>query len=115
MANRWWVRIGVVVATVVSGLTWVVAPATAGGSDGCARAERAVYGITTSGGLVQHAFCLDDSPSGHLWLDSTTVADSGWDDTAYSFWSGATGSPGVIYRVSAPTGALSWANRVTGP
>jgi hypothetical protein len=115
MVGKWWARVGLAVAAIAAGVTSGVAPAAADGSDGCVRVERAVYGITMDGGLVQHTFCVDGNLSDHFWLDGTVVADSGWSDTAYAFWSGADRSPGVIYRVSASTGALSWASHVTGP
>src|SRR5690349_12819993 len=88
MVRRWFARIGVVVATLLAGMTTAAVPAGADGPVECARAERVVYGITVGGGLVQHTFCLDGNLSDRWWLDSSPVTGSGWADTAYAFWSG---------------------------
>src|SRR5690348_5835670 len=79
-------------------LLTVVTPAEAA-VEPCAVWERQVFAITASGGLVEHAFCLDADRTVSRWVRETVVATSGWDQVSTVFWSGESHSVGVYYRV----------------
>ena len=78
-------------------LLTVVTPAEA--AEPCAVWERQVFAITASGGLVEHAFCLDADRTVSRWVRENVVATSGWDNVSTAFWSGEVHGVGVYYRV----------------
>lgn len=84
-------------AVVVSLSALIVTPAQAG--EPCALWERQVFAITTSGGLVEHTFCLDADRTVSRWVTENVVATSGWDQVSTAFWSGEEKTAGVYYRV----------------
>ncbi|MEU0883848.1 hypothetical protein ABZ345_35035 [Lentzea sp. NPDC005914] len=94
----------VLLAVAVSLSALIVTPAQA--AEPCPLWERQVFAITASGGLVEHAFCLDADRTVSRWVRENVVATSGWDNVSTAFWSGEVYGVGVYYRVIGP--ALYW-------
>ncbi|MFI6095700.1 hypothetical protein ACIA8G_09115 [Lentzea sp. NPDC051213] len=98
----------VVLAVVVGLATLFIRPAVADPGEPCSLWERQVYAITTTGGLVEHGFCLEANRTVSRWAGERVVATSGWGEVSQAFWSGTVHGTGVYYRVDA--GVLQWSS-----